>query len=288
TAAASATVTLLRVESGYGAYTWNGAGVKDGTLNPCWLRGDNWLVGGILPASPPGVDDDATISLNQPFTNAVNPNYAIEIGAGATARNVTFRNMNTDGRMVEFQGDATFSTLDYAVNRNTLNIKADVTLTLTGGELNPANDAVIRSTFISPGAYSVYNILEFPGKIRCTGNQVVLRLNGVAGDIFIDDPLATVHFRGTTITMGGNLYVYDTQRVIGLNATSGMRLTRHSFDLYSQNGNALTNWAGCHIVGVEYGMSTGAPFTLPGGTYASVFVGYPAIQKMKIVAGRGG
>jgi autotransporter-associated beta strand protein len=274
TASASATVTLLLVESSYGAFTWAGGGVAGGTENTRWLRGDNWRVGGVIPASPPGLADDANLTLNKPHTNAVNPNYAIEVATGATARHVTFRNMDPAGRMVEFQGNTTFTTLDYATIRNTLNIKADATVTLTGGELNPVNDAVIRSTFISPGVYSVYNILSYPGKIRCTGSQVVLLLNGVAGDIYIDDPFATVHFRNTLITMGGNLYVYDTQRVIGLNATSGMGITRNSFDLYSQNGNALTNWAGCHIVGVDYGMSTGAPFTLPGGTYASVFVGY--------------
>ena len=272
----NATVTILLVESGYGAYKWNGAGVAGGTMNTSWQCGDNWLVGGIVPASPPGLADDASIILNQSYTNSVNPNsrVAIEVEAGATAQHVTFSGMNETERHVEFQGDATFATLDYNTAKNSFSMVEEATLTLTGGEFNPDTGAVITRTLVSPGTFSVYTIMSFAGKIRCTGEQVVLRLNSVMGDIYVDNPDATIHFDNTTVRFGGDLYVYDTQRVTGLNATWGMIANRYSRDLYSQNGNALTNWVACHIGSPDYTMNEGSPFTIPGGKYASVFVGY--------------
>ncbi len=269
-----AQVTLLWIEDGYGNYVWNGAGVSGGTENTQWLNGDNWLVDSVVPASPPGLNDDVGIALNTAHDNPDNPNVAVEVGAGATARHVAFSGMNGSGRRVEFQGDTTFATLNYATTRSTLNIVEDATLTLTGGEFNPDTEAVVKATFLSPGVFSVYNILSFPGKIRCTSDQVVLRLNGVDGDIYVDNPDATIHFHNTQVRMGGDLFVYGSQRVIGLHSSVGMAPTRYSKDLYRQDGNALTNWAACHIGGMSYTMSSGAPFTLPAGTYGSVAVTY--------------
>ena len=153
-------------------------------------------------------------------------------------------------------------------------IVKDATVTLTGGAFDPDTGVVIMRTFVSPPAFSVYNTMEFAGVIRCTGEQVVLRLNSVTGDIFVDNPDSTIHFDNTTIRFGGDLYVYDTQRVTGFNATWGIIANRHSKDLYSQNGNALTNWGICNIGSPDYTMTSGSPFTIPGGKYASVFVGY--------------
>jgi hypothetical protein len=154
---------------------------------------------------------------------------------------VTFRGTSLTNR-VEIRGDATFSTLDYNTTRSTFSILADATLTLTGGAINPATDAVVKSTLVTPGALgTMYSSIAYPGTLRFTGNQVVLNLVGpVDGRMYIDDPTATVHFNNTIVGMGGDLFVYDTQRLIGFNSAIGIRPLRSSDDLYSRNGNPLT------------------------------------------------
>ena len=44
------------------AYVWNGAGVLTGTGGTDFNAAANWLVGGVAPASPPGLSDDCTIT----------------------------------------------------------------------------------------------------------------------------------------------------------------------------------------------------------------------------------
>ncbi len=268
---------FLRAEPGIGAsYVWTGAGRSGGTEDTAWLNAGNWLVDGVPAETPPGADDDATVTLNTAYDNPSNPNVAVEIGAGATARHVVFGGMNVTGRKAEIQGDVTFATLDYNTASMTLTIVAGATLTLSGGEINPTTDAVIRYTFRSPPAYSggLYRILEFPGKIRCTGSQVPLALAGVLGDIYVDNPAATVHFNNGTVVMGGDLYVFSTQRVIGFNPATGLKQCRQNRFLMSQDGASLTNWAACNIAGPGGLAMDNKPLKYPAGTYRSIDATY--------------
>jgi hypothetical protein len=278
----SAVGILTLLPSTNGVYTWNGSGVSNGNANSQWLWSDNWQVGGALPASPPGPDNDAAITLNLTHTTAVV--VAVAVGSGATARHVTFRGTSLTNR-VEIRGDATFSTLDYNTTRSTFSILADATLTLTGGAINPATDAVVKSTLVTPGALgTMYSSIAYPGTLRFTGNQVVLNLVGpVDGRMYIDDPTATVHFNNTIVGMGGDLFVYDTQRLIGFNSAIGIRPLRSSDDLYSRNGNPLTNWYACNVGGLTYTLDSGAPFTLPAGTYKSVSASFDSTYTANVL-----
>jgi len=258
---------LLAAGDGLATHVWNGAGRTGGTGGTNWLDAANWLVDGAPPAAPPGLDDDANIDLNTAHSSDV----AVAVLAGSTARHVRFDGMDVDaaGRKVAFLGNTTFSTLDYTTERNTLSIAAGVTLTLTGGQLNP-DGTVVRKTFSSPDAYNIYAILAYAGAIRCTGDQVVLEpMNGVAGKIYIDNPNATVSFNGGTFGIASELHVYETQRMIKFNASNGLSPKREQGGrLVSQSGNSLTNWYDCHIGGNV--LDGGKVLTLAGGTYRSV------------------
>lgn len=258
---------LLAAGDGLATHVWNGAGRTGGTGGTNWLDAANWLVDGAPPAAPPGLDDDANIDLNTAHSSDV----AVAVLAGSTARHVRFDGMNATGRQVAFLGDTTFSTLDYTTTKNTLSIAADATLTLTGGQINP-DGTVVKKTFSTPALDNAYTILLFAGAIRCTGDQVVLHpMNPVAGKIYVVNPNAMVSFNGGTVTLGGELHVYETQRVIGFNETTGVIPTRivtaAGAGIYTQSGNALTNWIACRVGGsvMDYGWLTLAP-----GTYRSV------------------
>ena len=263
-----ATGLILAGGSTFAAHVWNGAGKSGGTGGTNWLDAANWLVDGVAADAPPGLDDDAAIDLDTAHSN----NVAVAVLAGSTARHVRFDGMNAAGRQVAFLGDATFSTLDYTTTRGTLSIAADATLTLTGGELDP-DGTVVKKTFSTPDSFSVYTILSYAGAIRCTGDEVVLHpMNAVAGKIYIDNPNATVSFNGGTMTFGGQLHVLETQRMIGFNEQTGIYPIRElasGAGLYSQSGNALTNWYDCSVGGNVLGSSS-LWFMLAGGTYRSI------------------
>ena len=258
-------VLIMAGGSAYATHVWNGAGVTGGTGGTNWLDAANWLVDGVVPDAPPGLEDDATIDLNTAHSN----NVAVAVLEGSTARHVRFDGMNATGRQVAFLGNTTFSTLDYTTTRNTLSIAADATLTLTGGQLNP-DGTVVKKTFSTPDAYNIYAILGYAGAIRCTGDQVVLHpMNGVAGKIYIDNPNATVSFNNGTFDIASELHVYETQRMINFNAASGLSAKREQGGrLVSQSGNSLTNWHDCNIVGSQ--VDAGKILALAGGTYRSV------------------
>ncbi len=116
-------VLIMAGGSAYATHVWNGAGITGGSGGTNWLDAANWLVDGVVPDAPPGLEDDATIDLNTAHSN----NVAVAVLEGSTARHVRFDGMNATGRQVAFLGNTTFSTLDYTTTRNTLSIAADAT-----------------------------------------------------------------------------------------------------------------------------------------------------------------
>lgn len=219
-----------------------------------------------MAEAPPGLADDATITLNEAHSNDV----AVAVSAGSQGRDVQFKGMNTSGRKVAFLGDTTFSTLNYATTRETLSIAAEATLTITGGAM-AADGKAVKKSFSTPESFNIYAILKYDGAIRFTGAEVVLHpLNAVNGKIYIDNPEAKVSFNKGTVTLGGELHVLDSQQMLGFNESVGIFATRAvGGSLVSRSGHALTNWYACNVqAGLLEDSST--LFNLAGGTYQSL------------------
>lgn len=169
-------------------YVWNGAGVDGGTGTNRWEDAGNWLVGGDVPATPPGADDDVTITFNA--TNIV---PAVRLPDGAQARHVTLGGTTTapaDNRFLLFTGNAGFATFNYlgAVNTYAFTIAEGYALTLSGGDESTPTFQHHRNTNIHN-----HQTIRSAGVVMVTANPAYFQLGLTAtGD---REPLANVDFR---------------------------------------------------------------------------------------------
>src|SRR5438552_11140923 len=65
------------------AYLWTGADGANPNGNYWWSNANNWLVGGVVPAVPPGGSDDVT------FNASGNTVSGVDLAFGGTVRSIT-------------------------------------------------------------------------------------------------------------------------------------------------------------------------------------------------------
>ena len=146
-----------------------------GTGTNRWKDAGNWLVGGDVPATPPGAGDDVSITFN-----ASNSVPALVLPDGAEARHVelggtlgTGADDKAQHRYLLFEGDTEFATFDYLGGQNTyaLTIEEGFTLTLSAGDAT-------TPTFKHLATCGIHNrtTIHFDGVITITADPAYLRL----------------------------------------------------------------------------------------------------------------
>ena len=247
-------------------FTWEGAGRTGGTRDPIWTTGGNWQVAAVPQASPPSLTDDATITFNASYNPGVAGQYALEIDAGAQARDVVisgFENGINDNRRVLVTGNAEFSSL--RVGNGGTNSDANSVFTLDTGAVLTLTGGSVATPTLRDGSSAAPSPIVGAGSIVFPGQNVFMSLvNEISvGSVSFTNtsPSATIEnnnldfeFRGSTLSI---------RSTHTLNNFPLLRLDGAS-NLVSGDGNPLHNFSNVGL-GVYYRFGNASA---PEGTYA--------------------